>query len=331
MATKLPSGNYRVLVQRTIDGKKIRKSFTSSSRAEAEYLAEQWKKNITEASKPENRTIRELCEDYIELKRPILAPSTIAGYEKVLRNSFQDYLDMRMRDVTKVKLQRMIADEAKRGISPKSISNAWGLLSSAMRMYDYEYKVQLPEKADKVVQVLSPSVLVPLVKGTDIELPCMLAMWCGLTVSEIRGIRREDIRDGILYINRVVVDVNGVPMVKEQGKEEKRTRAIRLPDYILDLIPREDPIIKMSRNTILRHFSELLEKNNLPHMTFHQLRHVFATTGAMLNIPSRVMQEKGGWKTPHTMEKVYQHTFTEDRKAADERIDEYMLSFLQES
>jgi len=331
MATKLPSGNYRVLVQRTIDGKKIRKSFTSSSRAEAEYLAEQWKKNITEASKPENRTIRELCEDYIELKRPILAPSTIAGYEKVLRNSFQDYLDMRIRDVTKVKLQRMIADEAKRGISPKSISNAWGLLSSAMRMYDYEFKVQLPEKADKVVQVLSPSVLVPLVKGTDIELPCMLAMWCGLTVSEIRGIRREDIRDGILYINRVVVDVNGVPMVKEQGKEEKRTRAIRLPDYILDLIPREDPIIKMSRNTILRHFSELLEKNNLPHMTFHQLRHVFATTGAMLNIPSRVMQEKGGWKTPHTMQKVYQHTFTEDRKAADERIDEYMLSFLQES
>ena len=124
---------------------------------------------------------------------------------------------------------------------------------------------------------------------------------------------------------------NGVPTVKEQGKEEKRTRAIKLPEYILDLIPKEDPIIKMSRNTILRHFSELLEKNGLPHMTFHQLRHVFATTGAMLNIPSRVMQEKGGWKTPHTMQKVYQHTFTEDRKAADERIDEYMLSFLQES
>lgn len=256
MATKLPSGNYRVLVQKTIDGKKIRKSFTSSSRAEAEYLAEQWKKNITEASKPENRTIRELCEDYIELKRPILAPSTIAGYEKVLRNSFQDYLDMKMRDVTKVKLQRMIADEAKRGISPKSISNAWGLLSSAMRMYDYEFKVQLPEKADRVVQVLSPSVLVPLVEGTDVELPCMLAMWCGLTISEIRGIRREDIRDGILYINRVVVDVNGVPTVKEQGKEEKRTRAIRLPEYILGLIPKEDPIIKMGRNTVLKHFSE---------------------------------------------------------------------------
>ena len=29
-------------------------------------------------------------------------------------------------------------------------------------------------------------------------------------------------RDGILYINRVIVDVDGVPTEKEQGKEEKR-------------------------------------------------------------------------------------------------------------
>lgn len=327
MAVKLPSGNWRTQASKTIDGKQIRKSFTAETRAEADYLAAQWKKSVKEESKPENKTLRQVCEMYIELKRPILSPSTIAGYEKILRCNFADFMHVRVSQLTKLKCQQMVAEESKR-ISAKSVANAWGFISSALRMYGYEFKVSLPERADKVVQIPSPSVLIPAIVGSDVELPCLLAMWCGLTMSEIRGAKVEDVRDGILYINRVIVDVDGVPTEKEQGKEEKRTRAVRLPEHILQLLPEEGYIETRHRNTIYRHFKALLEENDIPDMTFHQLRHVFATVGAMLNLPSRVMQEKGGWKTSHTMEKVYQHTFTEERQKADDAMDEYFERFV---
>ena len=327
MAQKLPSGNYRTQASKTIDGKVIRKSFTAETKAEADWLAQQWRKSVVEETKPENKTLREVCEMYIDLKRSILSPSTVAGYEKILRCNFQDYMNIKVSQLTKLKCQQMVGEEAKR-ISAKSVANAWGFISSSLRMYGYEFKVSLPERADKVVQIPSPSQLIPAIVGSDVELPCLLALWCGLTMSEIRGAKVEDVRDGILYINRVIVDVDGVPTEKEQGKEEKRTRAVRLPDHILKLLPKEGYIETRHRNTIYRHFKDLLKENDIPDMTFHQLRHVFATVGAMLQIPSKVMQEKGGWKTPHTMEKVYQHTFTEERREADNKMDLYFEKFM---
>ena len=327
MAVRLPSGNWRTQASKTIDGKQVRKSFTAETRAEADYLAAQWKKSVKEESKPENKTLRQVCEMYIELKRPILSPSTIAGYEKILRCNFADFMHVRVSQLTKLKCQQMVAEESKR-ISAKSVANAWGFISSALRMYGYEFKVSLPERADKVVQIPSPSRLIPAIVGSDVELPCLLALWCGLTMSEIRGARVEDVRDGILYINRVIVDVDGVPTEKEQGKEEKRTRAVRLPEHILNLLPEKGYLETRHRNTIYRHFKEILRENDIPDMTFHQLRHVFATVGAMLNVPSKVMQEKGGWKTSHTMEKVYQHTFTEERQKADDEMDRYFEQFV---
>ena len=327
MAQRLPSGRWRTQASKTVDGKLIRKSFTADTKAEADYLAHQWRKAVVEESRPENKTLKEVCQMYIDLKAPILSPSTVAGYEKILRCNFQDYMNIRVGNLTKLKCQQMVADEAKR-ISAKSVANAWGFVSSALRMYGYEFKVSLPERADKVVQIPSPSQLIPVIVGSDVELPCLLALWCGLTMSEIRGAKVEDVKDGILYINRVIVDVDGVPTEKDQGKEEKRTRAVRLPDHILNLLPMEGYIETRHRNTIYRHFKALLEENGIPDMTFHQLRHVFATVGAMLQIPSKVMQEKGGWKTSHTMEKVYQHTFTEERNRADSEMDSYFMQYM---
>lgn len=330
MKAQKRGASWRVQATKTVDGRQIRRSFTAESKGEAMYLAERWKASVEEAARPENRTLREVCEDYIVLKEPILSPTTIAGYRKILRCNFQNYLDIRVGQLTKVKLQKAIADEMRRGLSAKSVSNAWGFVGSALRTYGYEFSVQLPEKADRVVRVPSPQELMPAIIGSDIELPCLLAMWCGLSMSEIRGARRCDIKDGVLYIDQVLVDVDGVPTIKGQGKEEKRTRAVRLPEYILDLIPENaDYLVPWHRNRIYRHFKALLADHGLPDMTFHQLRHVFATTGAMLGIPSRVMQEKGGWKTPYTMQKVYQHTFTQDRIDADNKMDEFYEKYLK--
>ena len=38
--------------------------------------------------------------------------------------------------------------------------------------------------------------------------------------------------------------------------------------------------------------------------------------------------ERGGWKTKSTLNRVYQHTFTAERQAVDQKIDQYFESLL---
>ena len=47
-----------------------------------------------------------------------------------------------------------------------------------------------------------------------------------------------------------------------------------------------------------------VRKNNLPHMSFHDLRHVNASVMALLKIPDKYAMERGGWKTDSVMKIV---------------------------
>ena len=58
-------------------------------------------------------------------------------------------------------------------------------------------------------------------------------------------------------------------------------------------------------------------------MTFHDLRHLNASVMALLRIPDKYAQDRGGWKTDYVMKKVYTQTFPEARVQVDDKIDNY--------
>jgi integrase len=58
-------------------------------------------------------------------------------------------------------------------------------------------------------------------------------------------------------------------------------------------------------------------------MSFHDLRHVNASVMALLNIPDKYAQERGGWKTDNIMKNVYQQTFSSERRNVDRLINDY--------
>ena len=77
-------------------------------------------------------------------------------------------------------------------------------------------------------------------------------------------------------------------------------------------------------------FYKLLEEHNY-HMTFHDLRHLSASVMLMLNIPDKYAMERGGWSTNSTLKSVYQHTFSEERKQVDKKIDDYFNRLIEGS
>ena len=48
-----------------------------------------------------------------------------------------------------------------------------------------------------------------------------------------------------------------------------------------------------------------------------------------LGIPDKYAMERGGWITTHTLKKVYQHTFSDERIAVDDKIDSYFEEIMQ--
>ena len=335
-AKKLASGSYRALVSwQDETGKRRYKSFTAPTKKEAEYAASAFELEKRRYSEIRSLTLGEAMDRYIEEKRPILSPTTIHGYERTRRLSFQDIINRPIDSITTDDLVVAVRNEMNRPTqwghstqSPKSVKNAYGLVSAVLARYMPErtYRVDMPRVARKIRTLPSPEQVYDAVKGTDIELACLLAMWLSFSMSEIRGLTKSKSIDGdYITIREVMVRVGNTDVLKPLAKTDTRNRRHRLPPYLKDLIEQVegDVIVPYLPNYILKSMKRYLSKKRVPEISFHDLRHISASVMAMLHIPDKYAQERGGWSTDSTMKRVYIETFSAERQRVDDMVDSY--------
>lgn len=334
-AKKLPSGQWRVLLYVGKDnlGKRKYKSFTAPTKKEAEYMAAEYNLSEKKSTVPGNMTVGQLMDQYIESKSNILSPTTIQGYRQIRRMRLQPLMNKVASKLTSTDVQDAINMDATK-LSPKSISDAYGLFVSSLRTHNVrtDWRITLPKRQKQFREMPSPESIFHLVHGTDIELPCLLALWLGLRMSEVRGIKHGDIENGILTIHSTVVDVNGTAVEKDSTKTYDSTRRLRVPRYILDLLPAgnaDDHIVLLSGQAIYKRFVRLQEVAEMEPIRFHDLRHLNASVMVALNIPDRYAMERGGWSTNKILQSVYQHTFSVERQRVDDMVDHYFSEIVQ--
>ena len=329
---KLPSGSYHSVVM--LDGQRISITEETPELVAAKVMS--LKAGLIEAKKhPDKIILKDACLKYIESAKGRLSPSTIDGYERIVSNGFPDLMGKRICDIDQKTLQNAIDGECKRfnhrgqKYTPKTVTNRYTFIATVLKGYDKNYKVYLPEVQNTPVFILTPEEIFNAVRGTPVELPVLLSMWLSFTMSEIRGLTKsKSIRGDQISVVETVVRINGADVRKPGGKEQKRTRTLGLPEYIKDLIDKVegDVIVSQTPASITNRFYRLLEKNNLPHINFHKLRHINASVMAFLQIQPEIADQRGGWKTSYTRERVYTHVFTPQRKEADRKIDEYFTN-----
>lgn len=333
--------------------KRIYESFTSDNptlqgKKEAEaaaalFLLEKANNSKTQRLVSYDMTLSEAIDAYIDARTAVLSPTTIQDYRCIQENAFPGMINMKLKDINEEVLQKQVNLEAMRPsnsrgrkgkpISAKRLSNEWGLIASVLNKYKkgINLDIHLPPKTKKYKDLIPPETIWNIIKGTDIELPVLLAMWLSFTMSEIKGLTKsKSIKGNYITITEVVVSLNDGPLRKENAKNYYRNRRHRIPPYIAELIEQVDGdiIVPMPSSTIYKKWCRILDKNNLPHMTFHDLRHENASIMAMLKIPDKYAQERGGWKTDKIMKDVYTHTFSEERAAADNIVDNYFVGII---
>ena len=197
-----------------------------------------------------------------------------------------------------------------------------------------DLNVTLPAKVPKLKDLPTAAQVIHMIRGTDIELPCMLALWLSLRMSEVRGLQFGDYKDGVLTIRRSKLYIGGEDVVREVNKTFNSTRRLVVPEYLSKLIEavphesEEDFIVPVNYQIIRKHLRKLAKENGYT-LTFHDLRHLNASIMLMLGVPDKYAMERGGWSTTDTLKAVYQHTFSDERKHVDELIDGFFDDILR--
>lgn len=332
-ARKLPSGMYRVQVM--VNGERI--SITDESPKVAEAKAAAVKAQLMAANKsPRAMTLGEAIDRYIESKDAVLSPSTIAGYKRIRNNALQDIMGTKLPDLTQERIQRAV-NKMSKDKSPKSVRNAHGLLSAVLAEYkpDMVLRTTLPQKQRYEVAIPSDSEIeriLQAVRGTNMELPVLLALWLGLRASEIRGITWDCISGDVLHIRQAIVEGENGPEVKGT-KTYSGNRKLQIPEYISGLIekqPRTDEyVIHLSGQAMYKRFSRLCENAGLPHFRFHDLRHANASVMLALGVPDKYAMERMGHSTNNMLKTVYQHTMASKQEEVSNMVNKYFFAKIE--
>lgn len=337
-AKKLPSGNWRVQASITVDGKKVRKSFTAADKKQAEISALEWQNKMFKYNnEPTELTLGEAINKYIDSRRNVLSPVSIATYEKIKKNYFAELQGKRLSNISQNMLQAEI-NRLSGKLSPKSVRSIWGLISATIKHSTGEtVNVVLPKK-QKIIYAtpdLQTSLsILEACKGTDIELPVTLALRLGLRVSEICGLKWSAVYSDYIVVNNVIVSY-GAEEYEKSPKSAAGNRKIPLPPDIKDLINRQpkinDYVVQKNSKAIGATFRRILQKNGIPHCRFHDLRHATASAMALLNIPDRYAMKIGGWDSPDILHSIYQQTFTQEELAFSKMLSDFFTKNAHEN
>lgn len=329
---QLPSGSWSVYLR--AEGQSVTEPTRELCLARARAL----RAGFIEAKKTAGgMTLGAAYDAYMEARQGVISPSTYGGYVKLKRSTFVRLMEQNISRVTSEQVQREISQMALEGKSRKYIANAVGLLSSVLRVYAPEVKldVRLPQKRKAEPRKIEDDeigAIMAAVRGTVIELPVLMGLWLGMRMSEIRGARFEDIRNGRLHICRAVVtDIDGKPTEKPP-KTFSGDRWVDLPPEILALITAqgrsEGYIVEMSGQAIYKKFTRVLEKAGIEHCRFHDLRHANAAVMVRLGVDSRYAQERNGWASDRMYKQVYGYTMGDKMSDVSASIDSYFTDKL---
>ena len=339
-AKKLPSGLYSVQVR--VGGHS--KTFTGKHKDDVTNQAllykAQYANGLIQIDKPKGLTLREMITGYIASKDNILDESTLRAYEAYQRNRFQAVMDV---PVTKdMDWQTIVNAEAKQA-SAKYLKNVWSLVHASLKRYGYNVdNVTLPTVIKHEARFLDPEDVarfISAIKGTDIELVCLLALH-SLRRSEIMALDRKDIKLD-KQSGRHFINVKGAVIMNRKGKyiHKDTNKTVESQRRIPVLIPRLLELLKPIKSgrlykgdpvNMYKKINRFCDEHGFERMGHHGFRHSFVVLCFEAELSVYTVQRLGGWKTPNTVNDIYNHLSERQKLDAFDKVADVLKRYSNE-
>lgn len=313
---KLPSGSYRI--RKMYQGKtySVVTDYKPTQKEAIQLMADELDKV---QRKYERMTFQRAAEEYIAAKHNVLSPSTVQGYEVIVRNLSKDFLNKNIHDISALDVQMEI-NRMSEGHSPKTVRNRHGFLSAVLGSFCPNLKINttLPQKVKNEPYIPSDEDvkrILEYARGTKYEIPLILACY-GMRRSEICALQPEDINGDVVTINKAMVQSEHMEWVIKTTKTTASTREIIIPMEVADRIREQGYVYVGYPGKIANFLSSAQTKLEIPHFPLHKLRHYFASKMSAMNVPDADIMRFGGWETDHIMKSVYRHAMEDKNREA---------------
>lgn len=295
-----------------VDGKNQYKSFYATTKREAEVKATQYAQTH-KASAKITATFSEYALNYINKRTNVLSPASIRKYENHLKalNKYEWFATKQVSRITYDDMQTL-ANELAIKYAPKTVQTMYGFAITVLKKVNDFDKVNLPRVDDTPIEIPTDAEiekLMDIVKGTCMEIPCMLGAYCMLRRAEISALTIDDFDFDKceLRINKdMVKDSNGKWLVKPP-KTSSSIRTIPIPKEVAEIVKTKGSVTNLNPDKITRFFGQYIKKLNMPSYHFHCLRH-YCCSVFCLTAPLLYVKAYGGWgKDSNVCERIYAH------------------------
>lgn len=274
-------------------------------------------------------TLYEAVGRYIDLKRAVLSPSTLTGYTAIQKTYFSgDFGKHMLSSLTNIVVQAWVSDLSVIR-SPKTVRNAYGLLSATLDVFmpDLHLKSTLPAK--KRPELYCPSdddvkKLLEHIKGTDLEIAVMLAAFGPLRRGEICALTSDDIHGNTITVSKSMVQGPDNQWYIKQPKTYGSYREIDFPDFVIDRIKDiNGKIVNATPSRISGLFIKAITETDVPRFRFHDLRHYAASIMHAIGVPDQYILKRGGWISDNVMKSVYRNAIDSETVKQNKKINDH--------
>lgn len=329
---------YRIRVTYYINGKQHYKSITADSARECRAAAAAFERSVADAAKTD-KTVRGAVLLYIESMGGAYSPTTIRADRKSLRL----YIDtdriagIPLVLVTQMDLQAWVSRLAERGLSRKTIKNAYSLISRTLdanglyRSFRIKFPPQQPFRPHTPT-VSELQTLLDYLYVTDRPLYIAAAISASTTLrrGEICALTAEDITGrGIVVDKSMKREAKGQGWVIAYTKTESSNRtAYTLPDWIRESLPQEGRIVPYNPDQLTMKFNRAVAAAGIPHIRFHDLRAFAASYMIAMGVSAVTVKKAGGWSDMQTPNRYYLRSIEEVENAQMESAKEAFTQLL---
>ena len=347
-------GRYRVGNQ--CDGKpKYRSVYGRNYRDVKEKLSVLRLKPVSNSTTC-RKTVSTLFSEWTAAIQSRVKSSTLANYQmKMKKHILPAFGKTAFHMITVTEVQSFINQKISEGLSEKYVSDIIIVFKSMAkymsRIHGFQNPLEyvaLPKYRQQQKRLLSEAEQQQLRSYlcnhlNETSLCILLTYYTGMRVGEVCGLRYGDIdfEKRLITVKRTVQRVQGgidgrkTRLIVDSPKSSTSQRVIPIPESLYPLIARfrtKPECYLLSGTTTLteprtlqHRFTSILKKAHLPSVSYHCLRHMFATNCLQAGVDVKTLSELLGHKAVETTLNLYVHSSHERKIACMEMLRQKVL------